>query len=138
MGRRSRRKGQDTEPDFAAPAGGPAHVSLLDDDDAPQDAAPSRTRRKQESELLQKLGGALLTLRAEPLAALDLPEQLRDALAEAKRLPSFGAQRRQLQFIGKLMRKLDPERLRAVVAAVEDRLPGHLTATRRPSQATRS
>jgi ribosome-associated protein len=57
-------------------------------------------------------------LRAKLFAALPLPEKLRDAILEAKRLTSLGAQRRQAQFIGKLMRKLDPETLEAVRAAV--------------------
>jgi ribosome-associated protein len=79
---------------------------------------PSRTARKNSSEELQKVGEALLGLRPNQLAGLDLPERLSDAIAEAKRLTSFGAKRRQMQFIGKLMRRLDPETLDAVNAAL--------------------
>jgi ribosome-associated protein len=48
-----------------------------------------------------------------------LPEQLEDAVAEARRLTSFGAKRRQAQFIGKLMRKLDEESVAAIRKALE-------------------
>ena len=79
---------------------------------------PSRTARKNASTELQKLGEALVALRAGPFAALPLPELLREAIVEAKRLKTFGAQRRQLQYIGKLMRRLDEESIAAVEAAV--------------------
>jgi ribosome-associated protein len=76
--------------------------------------APSRTARKNASKELQQLGQELAALRAERLATLDLPEPLRDALAEAKRLTNFGAKRRQALYVGKLMRKLDAKALAAV------------------------
>jgi ribosome-associated protein len=85
---------------------------------APDIAAPSRTELKNASEQLQKIGEGLLTLHADSFAALGLPEKLQEAIFEAKRLTSFGAKRRQLQFIGKLMRRLDPETLEAVDAAL--------------------
>ena len=88
------------------------------DDDVQE--GPSRTQRKNESRDLQKLGEALLTLRAGAFDALPLPELLREAIVEAKRLKSFGAKRRQLQYIGKLMRRLDGDALAAVAAAVRD------------------
>ncbi|HET7131413.1 MAG TPA: ribosome biogenesis factor YjgA [Gammaproteobacteria bacterium] len=89
---------------------------------AADDAAegPSRTQLKNESRDLQKLGEALLDLRADAFDALPLPELLREAIAEAKRLKSFGAKRRQLQYIGKLMRRLDADDIAAVAAAVRD------------------
>src|SRR6185369_531234 len=64
----------------------------------------SRTDLKRESTELQKLGEALLTLRADLMAGLPLPEKLADAVAEAKRITNFEGKRRQMQFIGKLMR----------------------------------
>jgi ribosome-associated protein len=78
-----------------------------------------RSARKRASHELTKLGEELLALRPERVAALTLPEQLVEALAEARRLKSFGAQRRQGLFIGKLMRKLDEESLAAIRKAVE-------------------
>lgn len=80
--------------------------------------SPSRTQRKNASLELQKLGEALLDLRSGPFDALPLPELLRDAIVEAKRLTSHGAKRRQLQYIGKLMRRLDEESIAAIEKAV--------------------
>ena len=77
-----------------------------------------RSARKRASHELTKLGEALLTLRPEQVAALALPERLEDAIGEARRLTSFGAKRRQTQFIGKLMRQLDEDALTAVRSAV--------------------
>lgn len=69
---------------------------------------PSRTELKRESTELQKLGEGLLTLRPELMARLDLSDKLRDAVLEAKRITNFEGKRRQMQFIGKLMRLLEP------------------------------
>jgi ribosome-associated protein len=79
---------------------------------------PSRSARKRASEELQGLGEQLAALPADTIAALPLPERVKDAAAEAKRLKSFGAQKRQAQFIGKLMRRLDSAALAAVRDAV--------------------
>jgi ribosome-associated protein len=87
-------------------------------DEADRDDEPSRTARKNASHELQKLGEQLLELRAPRFAALELPERLAEAVAEAKRLTSFGARRRQARFIGKLMRGLTPEELAAIRKAV--------------------
>jgi ribosome-associated protein len=84
----------------------------------------SRTDLKRESTELQKLGEDLLTLRADLMNRLDLPEKLADAVAEAKRITNFEGKRRQMQFIGKLMRQLEPARLDDVRAAlVEQHTP---------------
>ena len=88
------------------------------DDDGAQ--GPSRTQLKNESRDLQKLGEALLDLRADAFHALPLPDFLREAVADAKQVKSFGAKRRQLQYIGKLMRRLDAEEVAMIAAAVRD------------------
>ncbi|HEY3518612.1 MAG TPA: ribosome biogenesis factor YjgA [Gammaproteobacteria bacterium] len=80
-----------------------------------------RSARKRASHELTRLGEELVSLRMEQIAALALPERLEDAVAEARRLTSFGAKRRQIQFIGKLMRKLDEPTLAAVRAALAHR-----------------
>src|SRR5450756_1175320 len=67
----------------------------------------SKTDLKRESTELQKLGEALLTLRADLMQGLALPEKLADAVAEARRITNFEGKRRQMQYIGKLMRGLD-------------------------------
>ena len=87
----------------------------------------SRTDLKKESDRLQNLGEALVTLRADLLAKLELSDKLLDALAEARRITNFEGRRRHMQFIGKLMRQLDE----ATVAAAEDALEEQ----RRPSAA---
>ena len=85
---------------------------------------PTRTDLKRESDEQQELGEELLTLRADLMTRLNLPEKLIDAVTEAKRLTNFEAIRRQMQFIGKLMRKLEPEMLDAIRAAlVEQHMP---------------
>ena len=81
-----------------------------------QDA--SRTELKRESDELQDLGKELLTLRTDLFNRLGLPDKLADALAEARRITNFEGKRRQMQYVGKLMRKLEP----AVVQAVRDAL----------------
>ena len=74
----------------------------------------SRTDLKKESAELQKLGESLVTLRGDLLAGLDLSEKLVDALAEAGRITNFEGKRRQMQFVGKLMRGLDEATLEAI------------------------
>ena len=79
----------------------------------------SKTDLKRESDALQDLGKDLLTLRSDLFKRLQLPDQLADALAEAKRITNFEGKRRQMQFVGKLMRKLDETEIAAVRAALD-------------------
>ena len=66
-------------------------------------------------------------MRAELLTRLQLPEKLVEAIAESKRITNFEGKRRQMQFIGKLMRKLEPEQHEAIrVALVEQHTPSAL------------
>ena len=76
---------------------------------------PSKTQLKAEADEKQALGEALLTLRADLIARLDLPNKLLDALKEAKRITHFEGRRRQMQVFGKLMRPLDMEPIRAAI-----------------------
>lgn len=84
----------------------------------------SRTDLKRESTELQKLGEDLLTLRPDLMARLDLTEKLKDAVLEAKRITNFEGKRRQMQFIGKLMRLVDPAVLETVRAALTEQFSG--------------
>ena len=86
--------------------------------DTPPEEGPSRSARKRDSEELQSLGEQVAELPNVTIAKLPLPEPLIDALANAKRIGSFGGRRRHLQYIGKLMRRLDPGALDAVRDAV--------------------
>jgi ribosome-associated protein len=78
-----------------------------------------RSARKRASHELTRLGEELVALRREQIAALALPEALAEAVVEARRLTSFGAKRRQAQFIGKLIRKLDEESVAAIRKALQ-------------------
>ncbi len=69
----------------------------------------SKSARKREAAALQELGVKLAALPDQEIKALDLPENLFVALRDLRRLPSHGAQVRQRQYIGKLMRNIDPE-----------------------------
>ena len=84
-----------------------------------QEEIVSKTRRKQEMHELQALGAALVDLPEAQLRAMSLAEDLLQAVVEAKRIRSHGAKRRQLQYIGRLMRGLDPAPIRAGLAAIE-------------------
>ncbi len=67
-------------------------------------------------EALQHLGARLVALDATRLASLDLPERLIDALALARRITRHEARRRHMQYIGRLMRDIDPAPLEAALA----------------------
>lgn len=82
-----------------------------------EEGRPSKTQKKLVSKDLQDLGDDLVNLPLTRLKALDMPEILRDAVLEMHRTRSHEGRRRQLQYIGKLMRSVDPEPLREAVAA---------------------
>lgn len=71
------------------------------------DSQPSKTRLKAEADAAQEIGRQLVALSKDKLKKLALEESLMDAIAEAKRITSNGAIRRQLQYIGRLMRETD-------------------------------
>ncbi len=85
------------------------------------DVNVSKTQRKREMTALQDLGKALTEIPTEKLAALDLPETLRDAVLEIRRFGSNVARRRQLQYIGRLMREVDADAIRARLETVTER-----------------
>jgi ribosome-associated protein len=84
----------------------------------------SRTDLKRESTELQKLGEALLTLRSDLLERLALSDKFKDAIADAKRITNFEGKRRQMQYIGKLMRLLEPQVVETVRAALDEQANG--------------
>jgi ribosome-associated protein len=83
-------------------------------DEAPR--APSKTQQKREMHALQDLGEALVALDAKRFDALAeearLPERLVDAIRAARAMTAWGARKRQLQYVGKLMRDQDPAPIR--------------------------
>ena len=98
----------------------PGRTAARDPDPTHDEAGrPSKTQRKKESADLQDLGLELTRLPTSVVTTLVLPDSLRDALAEYARTRSHEGRRRQLQFIGKLMRQVDPEPLREAVAQAQ-------------------
>jgi len=75
--------------------------------DLEQELPPSKTKVKKQMHDLRDLGKQLTELPKDKWRALDLPENLLEALADYKRISKFGAQKRQLQYIGKLMREVE-------------------------------
>jgi ribosome-associated protein len=80
---------------------------------------PSKTQRKKESHGLQQLGEDLVEIPDDRLDGLPMDESLRDALRMYKQTRSHEGRRRQMQYVGKLMRRADPEPLREAVAALK-------------------
>ena len=102
--------------------------------------AASKTDLKRESAEVQALGEALLGLRAGLFDTLDLGDKLKDAIADAKRITNFEGKRRQMQFIGKLMRALEPEAVDAIRAALAEQnsVPAAETAALHEAEQWRS
>ena len=80
------------------------------------DSKPSKSARKRQQQALQELGERLLGLGDEELDSITLDETLRKALRDGKSIKSHGALRRQKLLIGKLLRRVDPEPIRAAIA----------------------
>jgi ribosome-associated protein len=92
-----------------------------DDSNTPASAyeRPSKSALKREAHEHQALGEALTTMSESALAAAPLTEALRDALAQWRHTRSHEGKRRQMQYIGKLMRDADIEPIREAVAAAK-------------------
>jgi ribosome-associated protein len=105
--------GQSRRPAHGETAAPPAPAS---DDNCEAVARPSRSARKRQALALQALGVRLTALRPAQLADLALPEELLAAVLEAQRLRSRAAIARQRQYIGRLMRALDPAPIEQALA----------------------
>ena len=92
--------------------------ALLDPSDPrdPRDQRPSKTQLKQLSQDLQDLGVAVSALSEQRLARIDMSDSLRDAISTYRKTKSFEGRRRQMQYVGKLMRQADEDALREAVA----------------------
>ncbi len=90
--------------------------SQVDDSGETEAQHQSKSARKREAAALQELGVQLSALPDQEIKALELPDNLFVALRDLRRLPSHGAQVRQRQYIGKLMRNIDPEPVLAKLA----------------------
>ena len=76
----------------------------------------SRTQKKNEDRALQRLGEQLVALPAVRLETMGLPDELLTAVEFARKIKNHGARRRQIQYIGVLMRQIDPQ---PIIAALE-------------------
>lgn len=82
-------------------------------------ARPSKSQKKRDSLALQDLGGELVDLSSIQLARIEMPDALRLAVREAQRITSNGAKRRQMQYIGRLMRDTDAAPIQAALDAIK-------------------
>lgn len=101
----------------------PGSPQPVDDDMSDgEDDSPSKTQVKAHMLALTKLGEELVELPATRLAKVALPEKLVDAIAQARRINAHGGRRRQVQYVGRLMRELsddDVATLRATLQSFE-------------------
>lgn len=91
-----------------------------DEDDNGYDG-PSKSALKRESHSLQEMGETLARLPASVLKNLPLPERLREAIEHLQSITAKGAARRQRQYLGKVMRNVDPEPIKAALEALEQK-----------------
>ncbi len=83
-----------------------------------EDVPLSKSEQKRRALRLQALGRQLTELKPTQLSELTLPDQLTSAIADYQRFPSREARRRQLQFIGRLMRGLNPEPIESALESI--------------------
>ena len=98
--------------------------SVMNPDD---DTDISKSQRKRDLHALKELGIKLLDFSDDSLRQLDLPEDLLEALLTAKKITSNVARKRQLGYIGKLMKDIDPAPIRTIIKARDHQ---HQTSTR--------
>ena len=78
----------------------------------------SRTQQKIEDRALQRLGEQLIALPFSQLETMELPDELLTAIEDARKIKSHGARRRQIQYIGALMRHIDPQPIAAALERI--------------------
>ncbi|MDO4637467.1 MAG: ribosome biogenesis factor YjgA [Lautropia sp.] len=99
-------------------------TSPLTDQPPEPDAPLSKTRRKQQMHALQALGERLVKLPEQQLARVPMPDDLAQAVHEARRTRSHEGLRRQLQYVGKLMRSVDAQAIAQALIVDEERHQG--------------
>lgn len=92
---------------------------VVHDDEDEFYGRPSKSQVKREMDALQALGARLVTLSTDRLARVDMPDDLRDAVRDAQRFTKHEARRRQLQYIGRLMRNIDPAPIQAALDEID-------------------
>lgn len=94
--------------------------SWYKDDEADDDGRPSKSSRKREMHALQDIGEELVAMPADRLARMALPDELRAAVMDARRFTKHEARRRQMQYIGRVMRGIDAEPIREAIDAFKN------------------
>ena len=89
------------------------------DDDHPLYDGPSKSQRKRDSAALQDLGAELVNMPKSKLAAIPLDEDLREAIALAQSIKAHGGRKRQILYIGKLLRGIDATPIREAIAKLD-------------------
>lgn len=113
-----RSRARDSRPDDHDPAAGAARAATVE--------GPSKSQRKRDMLALQQMGESLLPLADERLQRLPISPELIDAVRMAREIRAHEGRRRQLQYIGRLMRDVDADALRAALA---DETREHRVAT---------
>lgn len=115
-------RGFDLQPHFHGPMHDHRHdprhalrAGTTPGDEADEARGPSKSQRKRDMHALQELGEALVALPGHKLARVPLDESLRDAIEHAQSISSHEGRRRQLQYVGKLMRSVDPAPIQAAL-----------------------
>jgi ribosome-associated protein len=101
----------------APPPSSTVSTSRVSDDGPRDDAKPSKSQKKRDMTALQKLGEELVTHAPERLARVEMPDGLRRAVDEARSIRDHEGRRRQMQYIGRLMRDVDVAPIRAAIDA---------------------
>jgi ribosome-associated protein len=83
----------------------------------------SKSARKRQMHELQDLGAALVRLRTDQLARIEMPDELREAITDCRKMTKHEAVRRQMQLVGRIMRHLDAAPIAAQLAALH--APSH-------------
>ena len=81
----------------------------MSDEDFEEELGPSKSQVKRDCDKLQKLGEDLLALKQQELDNMALPDELNEALRTARKIKSRAGLKRQRQYIGKIMRRIDNE-----------------------------
>jgi ribosome-associated protein len=89
------------------------------DDENELSLEKSKTRKKHEANALQALGTELTQLNEEQLHRIPLPQNLLDAILAAQKIHQHGGRKRQLQYIGKLMRDIDPQPIKQALQHIQ-------------------
>jgi len=96
------------------------------DDINPDDYIKSKSQVKRDMHALQALGESLVDMNEKQLANIPLSEEMLDAIYIARKMPPKEARRRQIQFIGRLMREGNHEEIQAAVDKMQNRSDQHI------------